>query len=86
MLQRDRAVGSASSSSSVSELRSRRHAGCRSQGPAPIAVCVGDRVVLREVGIDGVGGLTAVKMVKYTTKGWDGVIRGVIRVIRVRAY
>ena len=29
-------------------------------------VCVGDRVVLRVVDGDGVGGLTAVEMVKYT--------------------
>ena len=29
-------------------------------------VCAGDRVVLRVADGDGVGGLTAVKMVKYT--------------------
>ena len=28
-------------------------------------MCAGDRVVLRVVGVDGGGGLTAVKMVKY---------------------
>ena len=32
-------------------------------------MCVGGRVVLRVVGVDGVGGLTAVEMVKYTAKG-----------------
>ena len=32
-------------------------------------VCAGDWVVLRVVGADGVGGLMAVKMVKYTAKG-----------------
>ena len=32
-------------------------------------VCAGDRVVLRVVGVDGLGGLTAVEMVKYTAKG-----------------
>ena len=30
-----------------------------------LAVCVGARLVLRVVDVDGVGGLTAVKMVKY---------------------
>ena len=33
------------------------------------SVCAGDWVVLRVVGVDGHGGLTAVKMVKYTVKG-----------------
>ena len=32
-------------------------------------ICAGNRLVLRAVDVDGVGGLTAVKMVKYTAKG-----------------
>ena len=32
-------------------------------------LCVGDWFVLRAVGVDGLGGLTAMKMVKYTLKG-----------------
>ena len=35
----------------------------------PVAVCAGDRVVLRVVDVDGLGGLTAVEMIKYTAKG-----------------
>lgn len=31
-------------------------------------VCAGDWVVLRVVDVDGVGGLTAVEMVKYTAR------------------
>lgn len=34
-----------------------------------LAVCAGGWVVLRVVGGDGVGGLTAGKMVKYAAKG-----------------
>ena len=33
------------------------------------SVCAGDWVVLRVVGVDGLGGLTAVEMVKYTARG-----------------
>lgn len=31
-------------------------------------VCVGDRVIFRVVGADGIGGLTAANMVKCTAK------------------
>ena len=33
-----------------------------------VAACAGDRVVLRVVEVDGAGGLTAVKMVKFTAR------------------
>lgn len=41
------------------------HCGCL----RVVAVCDGDRVALRVVDGDGVGGLTAVEMVKYAVKG-----------------
>ena len=35
----------------------------------PVAVCAGDRLVLRVVDVDGGGGLTAAEMVKDMAKG-----------------